>query len=503
VKYAQLVVMLPAVLAGQGFWEGLAPVPGRLVSPAAVSLDRTVLVACSPQLGLSLIHEYNAVTDGWTVAGFHPAGSPDECRLAVANGRWFTTGVSRNGLPLGTIWEFDPGSARWSVVGQWGVPRLGSGLVSEGSRIWMVGGHEGQGRASAAVERLDVETKQVTRLPDLPEPRNRPAAVLLAGRLHVLGGTGESDSDTRDTHFRFDPAAGTWTRLAPLPTARSTGATVLGGRIVVAGGAGDRADEWDPATNQWRRLAGMGAERSGAAVVTAAGKVLVLGGANLSISHQALHLPAGPPALNAVRNGASFSEGLAPGSIVTLFGESLGVGERIASAVPLPVTMNAVEVSVNGVPASLQYAGPRQINLILPSNLVPGPATLRLTVAGTTATRDVMILDSAPGIFTRSQDGAGQGAILVGGRLADRDRPAKRGETVEIYLTGLNGARPTVLIGGTEARVAYAGPVAGIAGLDQINAVIPAAGFAAGNGVSLEVVANGRASNRVALAVVD
>jgi uncharacterized protein (TIGR03437 family) len=105
--------------------------------------------------------------------------------------------------------------------------------------------------------------------------------------------------------------------------------------------------------------------------------------------------------------------------------------------------------------------------------------------------------DAAPGIFTLSADG--QGAVLIGGTgliarvTGEQSRPARRGEIVEIYATGLgavsnpppagaaaspeNLSRTTgstiVMSGPVRADVLYSGLAPGMAGVYQVNARIP------------------------------
>jgi hypothetical protein len=61
------------------------------------------------------------------------------------------------------------------------------------------------------------------------------AAATEDGRLHVTGG--EGGGRTYNDHFVYDPAAGTWSVAAPMPTARhGIGAAAVGPRFVVLGG---------------------------------------------------------------------------------------------------------------------------------------------------------------------------------------------------------------------------------------------------------------------------
>ena len=91
------------------------------------------------------------------------------------------------------------------------------------------------------------------------------------------------------------------------------------------------------------------------------------------------------------------------------------------------------------------------------------------------------------------------------GQLIDGTRPARAGDSVQIYCTGLGATnpliptgqaassatpavvQPTVMIGGISATVQYAGLAPGFVGLYQINAVVPA-GL---SGSSADVVISG------------
>ncbi|MBN1955101.1 MAG: S8 family serine peptidase [Anaerolineae bacterium] len=72
------------------------------------------------------------------------------------------------------------------------------------------------------------------------------AGGVVDGRLYVTGGCGASTCASTQ-HWAFDPAAGEWTALAPLPTARDFHAAVTGGGRLFVGGDywGDRDDFWE------------------------------------------------------------------------------------------------------------------------------------------------------------------------------------------------------------------------------------------------------------------
>ena len=89
-------------------------------------------------------------------------------------------------------------------------------------------------------------------------------------------------------------------------------------------------------------------------------------------------------------------------------------------------------------------------------------------------------LAAGPGLFTAAQDGGGEAiALLVSGlqfmRGPFNSTTAGQPTVIALFGTGWRNSLPvTVRIGGQPAKVEYAGPSAGLGGLDQINVQIPA-----------------------------
>jgi N-acetylneuraminic acid mutarotase len=114
----------------------------------------------------------------------------------------------------------------------------------------------------------------------LPTPRGGHAAVVLQGKIHVLGGNSKS---TIADHDLFDPAKNAWTALAPLPRAKGSPAAVaFGGKLYAVGGRSGfsdfgAVDIYDPATNSWSAGPSIGPRGTAGAVVYC-GTIYVFGG---------------------------------------------------------------------------------------------------------------------------------------------------------------------------------------------------------------------------------
>lgn len=234
---------------------------------------------------------------------------------------------------------------------------------------------------------------------------------------------------------------------------------------------------------------------------------------------------AGPLAFrNGAVNAASYTKfaPLAPGSIFSLFGRNLAAAPASASSVPLPRELGSVRVTLGGLGVPLFYADNGQLNAQAPYELAPGAnASLVVTVGGIAAPPDeITITDAQPGIFTISQSGAGQGAILSADyQLVDSAHPVKAGDVIMVFCTGLGLTTPaaksgeaapsnppavvnsavTATVGGVDAAVQWAGLTPGYVGLYQVNVQIPA-GVSPGNAVPLVLKQSGVSSNTVTIA---
>jgi uncharacterized protein (TIGR03437 family) len=236
-------------------------------------------------------------------------------------------------------------------------------------------------------------------------------------------------------------------------------------------------------------------------------------------------------ALGGIVNGASFAAGeaLAPGGIISVFGRNLAQGVSLASQLPLEKSLGGATLSIGGIDVPLFFAGSGQINAQLPFELAAGnrlPAVVKARRGATgpemaTVPETITVAKARPGIFTTSQDGKGQGVIMdVANRLVDAANPAKAGDVVVVYCTGLGATNPvvrsgeaapasplakvatpvTVMIGGQPAAVQYAGLTPGYAGLYQVNVQIPS-GVTPGSSVPVVISQDGVPSNTVILAV--
>jgi uncharacterized protein (TIGR03437 family) len=195
---------------------------------------------------------------------------------------------------------------------------------------------------------------------------------------------------------------------------------------------------------------------------------------------------------------------------VSLYGATLSTESAAAQSLPLPTTLASTQLLAGATPIGLQFAGPTQINAILPED-ASGLLTLTAKSPAGASAINIVIEPAVPAIFTQLGTGSGPASALnaVSGTVITTSNKARAGDAVSLYLTGLGATEtrdnlqwaklvPKVFVGNLEAQILYAGRAPGFAGLDQINFVVPA-GVPSGDTTPLRVESNSRVSNAVTL----
>jgi uncharacterized protein (TIGR03437 family) len=202
--------------------------------------------------------------------------------------------------------------------------------------------------------------------------------------------------------------------------------------------------------------------------VAAAFRVSRPSGENWVLSPEQIQVNAG-----AIVNAASFDGRLAPGTIISIFGNGL----------PLAGQMGA-SVQFEGQSLPILFSNGFQLNSVLPSDVASGTGILTLqSTFGATSTR-LDLAERAPALFLLD---ARQSAAVLNrdGSINSLFNAANRGEAISLFGTGFGAVRPAgnglsvvetavrVLIGGVEQTPLFEGLAPGFVGLYQVNVLIP------------------------------
>ena len=196
-------------------------------------------------------------------------------------------------------------------------------------------------------------------------------------------------------------------------------------------------------------------------------------------------------------------------SIVAIFGNGMSRTTSAAAALPLPIELGGVSVSVDGKPAGLFFVSPNQLNILVPAGLQPGKAQIAIELNDEVIALGVLTLNEvAPSLFSADASGKGTPAGVAlrtksngqqsyealarfeGGKAVPVVITRRNGESVFLLLFGggihtaentdgntSNGVAEnvTVTISGVNVPVTFAGRAPGFAGLDQLNIQLTAA----------------------------
>jgi N-acetylneuraminic acid mutarotase len=195
------------------------------------------------------------------------------------------------------------GTGRWLSLPPFPEPAEEVQAAAAGGKLYVFQGIRPVWRPMGLVYEYDPATEEWTKKQPMPRPSHHSAVAEMNGKIYVFGGFELPDSGDPawvpvDHAWEYEPAAGSWRALAPLPTKRgAAGAVSANGRLYVIGGAarlpGDHGpglhpsrphrsvgtvEEYDPATDCWRQLSPMPTPRNHAAVGAVNGKIYVIGG---------------------------------------------------------------------------------------------------------------------------------------------------------------------------------------------------------------------------------
>jgi uncharacterized protein (TIGR03437 family) len=202
-----------------------------------------------------------------------------------------------------------------------------------------------------------------------------------------------------------------------------------------------------------------------------------------------------PPQIDKIVNAADLSSNVAPGSLISLFGQNLSPVNMATSVVPLPTALGESCLTVNGLPVPMLFVSPGQINAQMPFQMAGNVSFTLRTPGGVSNNFNQRVEPTAPGVFRANAGAIGLIPMVVrekNNSLVTLSNPIRRGDRIVIMLTGLGDTMPViptgrpapadpapkavveprVTLGGFPLPVEFAGLSPGQVGIYQINAVV-------------------------------
>ncbi len=205
-----------------------------------------------------------------------------------------------------------------------------------------------------------------------------------------------------------------------------------------------------------------------------------------------------PPVIQSVKNAADFSVPVAPGSLISIFGNNLASLSTSAGVLPLPTFLADTCLTVDHAPVPLLFLSPGQINAQLPFGAGAGSQMVLYAPGGVSASFSVSVSDAAPALYSSTFGGQARAAMPLVFRSFNQQpvtvsNPVHSGDVLYMFGNGFgqvspalpSGAAapagslfntlltPIVTVGGHAAEVLFSGLTPGFVGLNQLNIRVP------------------------------
>ncbi|HWU31565.1 MAG TPA: kelch repeat-containing protein, partial [Marmoricola sp.] len=158
----------------------------------------------------------------WHVAAHLPTTRSDLSVATVSGTTYVLGGYDGSGVPTEVLAQ--SGSQPVRAAGHLAVGVRYAATAVVGTSIYLFGG-EVSGAELGVVQRYDIGTGQTTVIARLPRPLGHASAVLLGGRILLMGGRVNPNQGTAAMWW-FDPATNKFTRAGSLPSPITDAAVV-------------------------------------------------------------------------------------------------------------------------------------------------------------------------------------------------------------------------------------------------------------------------------------
>ena len=267
---------------------------------ASVAMDGKIWVfggwLDNGRTGTQQYEVYDVAKNTWTKLGYMPvAHTHSELAADPANHVIYLAGGlygSYPGTTVNTVYEYNTLNNTWTSLPSMPSVHAAGALSLVNNTLDYFGG-------IGVDHNVDIGTHIVLDLnnlaagwqsaPDMPDPRDHFAHVVLDGKIYAIGGEFGHDllHEQQTLVDCYDPIAKTWTRLASIPQAKShdeSGTFVTpDGKIISAGGQiddfheTDNVVEYDPDTNTWTTIGKLPLPMQGAVVQQVGNQIIVAG----------------------------------------------------------------------------------------------------------------------------------------------------------------------------------------------------------------------------------
>jgi N-acetylneuraminic acid mutarotase len=262
-----------------GVWTPMAAMPTSRENLVSAEYNNTIYVIGGGNSSmLKEIEVYNPLYDDWTAKTDMPHFRYSFTASTVLNKIYAIGGAP----DLSLVEEYDPVTDSWDTLKlRMPTPRYYqcAGVVND--IIYVIGGQDG-GAIYDKVEAYNPQTDTWdTTLTPMPTARFGLAASVINNKIYAIGGYNTSSKNIVE---EYDPLTDTWTPKAQMPTPRHyLTSSVVNGKIYAIGGVDisgelNVVEEYDPVSNSWTTKTGMIYPRKKLTSQAVNGRIYAIGG---------------------------------------------------------------------------------------------------------------------------------------------------------------------------------------------------------------------------------
>jgi N-acetylneuraminic acid mutarotase len=307
------ITAIPASVEKQRYMTSVAPAaanPGKWVEQPRlpVPTGEHAVIECQGRIHVIAgyarhrvdgnFHQvFDPATGSWALKASFPVPCNHVAGVAIG-AKIYTFGgfIEQNRCPHSKCFAYDTATDQWAPIAGLLRPRGASSAVVLDGKIHLLGGRDV--RSVEWHEIYDPQTDKYEILAGMrgstgTQPfvgqRDHMGVVVVDGKIHAIGGRMDSYDFNTGLNAVYDPSSDAWSFRAPLPTPRSgVSAAYINGRIVVFGGEATGKvfgtnEAYDPQDDRWEALAPMRVPRHG------------LHGATVAVIGDRVHVPGGGP----------------------------------------------------------------------------------------------------------------------------------------------------------------------------------------------------------------
>ena len=166
-----------------------------------------------------------------------------------------------------------PATGPWTSIANYETTVFDDSVAQYDGKVYVVGGSNGTNEIADA-NVYDPSAGTWSAIAPLPEPLGHSAAGFIGGTLYVAGGWGWQGVPSSDV-WAYNAGTNSWSQVASLPTGvANAGSAVVGGKLYVIGGVDSNGNllstvySYDPGNNSWSQEPGYGITSASTAPVS-------------------------------------------------------------------------------------------------------------------------------------------------------------------------------------------------------------------------------------------